>query len=328
MGSMMVSVSSRIDAACAKHRTLLERHLSSKHLFAKDAITLSDIDSLASLRYVDTEIRNWTAKDVVRFEKLCLKELLDRFLQGLGLTDRRFVSETMILMLQDIFDAEILLKDVSMTSVEIEQRINVVVQWYTELITQNEAYSKAKKALDEQLALHAKIGQGTKKIIPKNQTEGESITAKSTKGTSQSKISADYMQESQAELSTQPLPSIRMKQRALDRRATRNLYDVLANTDEQDEIKPDILKKPSGTRVDDNIGESFEPGPHSMKASLRTRSVTLPFRQQRALRPPAKVFQDNFGYGAPNWGPSKDGNAFSTLQIRSDRLKQPDSRSI
>lgn len=295
---MAGSLPSRIQAAYTEHLSLLKRHLFCPCLFITDVQDLTDLDHLDSGDYTKTDLTSWTEDDLVKFEQLCLQELLDRFLQGLGMTDRNLVKGSMMTLLQDVFDSQILQKDIGMTQAEIDHRIRVVVQWYQEQQTQSEAYSKAKKALEEQVTRYAKQKYGKEKY-----GKGKHKQSSLTNTTYSDDRAGEQARQSEKHAICKRPGVAKMTKEVISNQhcpglanlVSHNPFSILADTDTSDQetiTLPKILSQGTPDRPILNTSTT-DPG------LPRLRSMTVPVN--RALQPPAKMHKSNFGYAAPNW---------------------------
>ncbi|KAK5071144.1 hypothetical protein LTR64_007648 [Lithohypha guttulata] len=152
---MQGSLAYRLYAVYTRQQGYLVAHLSKEHLFIAGGQPLNSLDSLASSLLPHSNIDAWTEQDLVAYNNLCDQELTDRFLQGLGLLDRSKIDESMRLFLNQIYQSEMVGREVIADKEAVKRMIRVVRQWYEYRITQEEAYEKSMRALRAQIDRYA-----------------------------------------------------------------------------------------------------------------------------------------------------------------------------
>lgn len=306
---MQGSLAYRLYAVYTRHQGYLVAHLSKEHLFIAGGQPLNSLESLASSLLPQSNLDAWTEQDLVAYNNLCDQELTDRFLQGLGLLDRSKIDDSMRLFLNQIYQSEMVGREVIADKEVVKRMIRVVRQWYEYRITQEEAYEKSMRALRAQIDRYA--ARRTARI-EKDASNEPQIPQCKDHSPDQS-IQANTMVELTAD---QDLVVESKQGRSFESQTPPCTSESSVSQDTTSQPWRPLFRRQQQVNGDENSNSCFRASQISSPARRACVATEVPRRGMPWRR--KKTGENNFGYGSPTWG-SATGNAFGTILKRRER---------
>ncbi|KAK5106103.1 hypothetical protein LTS08_000219 [Lithohypha guttulata] len=312
---MQGSLAYRLYAVYTRQQGYLVAHLSKEHLFIAGGQPLNSLDSLASSLLPHSNIDAWTEQDLVAYNNLCDQELTDRFLQGLGLLDRSKIDESMRLFLNQIYQSEMVGREVIADKEAVKRMIRVVRQWYEYRITQEEAYEKSMRALRAQIDRYAARRTARLEEDASNEprTYTDSVPSQCKDRSPDQSIQANTMVELTAD---QDLVVESNQGRSFESQIPPCTSESPVSQNTTSQPWRPLFRRQQQVNGAENSNSCFR----SSQISSPARRVCVATEEPRRGVPwrQKKTGENNFGYGSPTWG-SATGNAFGTLLKRRER---------